>query len=297
MSAPQARAAQRAVPRSGGLGRAGDLPARARAGARRGVPGPAADGRDDLVGRGGAASRRLGALRERCSRFLARTVSASGASGPSRCCCRARVRSDGAARSCTASPASRPCMPGARAVVTLHDVTFLVRPTFGRLTHVGDGRARESGGAARGRADHGHGAPRGKRSARCSASIADASRSSTTATSPHARCTATPAGADSRALRARRRACGPVRRREAPAQEPGAADPGRARALDPDTVIVLAGHAEPYEHELRALARELGRGRRAFASSATYPTRTSRACGRWRRAPPSRRSERASGCR
>jgi glycosyltransferase involved in cell wall biosynthesis len=28
--------------------------------------------------------------------------------------------------------------------------------------------------------------------------------------------------------------------------------------LDPDTTIVLAGHAEPYELRLRALARELG---------------------------------------
>ena len=31
-----------------------------------------------------------------------------------------------------------------------------------------------------------------------------------------------------------------------------------APMLDPDTAIVLAGHAEPYEDELRALAQELG---------------------------------------
>ena len=149
-----------------------------------------------------------------------------------------------------------PVYAGARAVVTLHDVTFLVRPTFGRLTTWGMGMLVKA--AAR-RAD---GLITGTTAAReeiCAVLGVDP-----------ARFTVVHHGHEpSRAVRAS--GAEPIRERYelgssrvvlcVAAKRPHKNQELLIRAaqtLDPDIVIVLAGHAEPYELELRALARELG---------------------------------------
>jgi glycosyltransferase involved in cell wall biosynthesis len=148
-----------------------------------------------------------------------------------------------------------PVYAGARAVVTLHDVTFLLRPTFGRLTTWGMGLLVRS--AAR-RAD---GLITGTAAAReeiCSVLGVDPARfdvihhghEPARAVSPTAAAT----------LRARYEIndlrvvlCVAAKR----PHKNQALLIQAAQLLDPNTAIVLAGHAEPYELELRALAREL----------------------------------------
>jgi glycosyltransferase involved in cell wall biosynthesis len=149
-----------------------------------------------------------------------------------------------------------PVYAGARAVVTLHDVTFLVRPTFGRLTTWGMGVLVKA--AAR-RAD---GLITGTAAAReeiCTVLGVDPERftvvhhgheslSSVTATRAELIRERYELGSSRVVLcvAAKR----PHKNQELLIRA--------AQTLDPDVVIVLAGHAEPYELELRALARELG---------------------------------------
>ncbi len=153
-----------------------------------------------------------------------------------------------------------PVYAGARAVVTLHDVTFLLRPTFGPLTTWGMGLLVRA--AAR-RAD---GLITGTAAARdeiCSVLGIDPARFAvvhhghepTRATDP------TPAGelrtryalGDSRVV-----LCVAAKRPHKNQEILIRAAP----LLDPDIAIVLAGHVEPYELRLRALARELEVDRR-----------------------------------
>lgn len=149
-----------------------------------------------------------------------------------------------------------PVVPGARAVVTLHDVTFLVTPTFGRVSTMGMKLLVKA--AAR-RADAlitGTGASRQEI---CSVLDVDASRLTIVhhgheTTHVHA---PTPAAS----LRERYELNGERVILCVAAKRPHKNQELLIRAaesLDPDTVIVLAGHAEPYEHELRALAYALG---------------------------------------
>ncbi|MGO9322597.1 MAG: glycosyltransferase family 4 protein [Solirubrobacteraceae bacterium] len=149
-----------------------------------------------------------------------------------------------------------PVFPGARAVVTLHDVTFLRTPTFGRLTTWGMGALVR---IAAPRADGLITATAAAREEVCAVLGIEPSRFSVI---PHGHelarvAQATPA----EAVRARYGLEGlrvvlcvaakrPHKNQELLIRA--------ARTLDPDVAIVLAGHAEPYELELRALARALG---------------------------------------
>ncbi len=155
-----------------------------------------------------------------------------------------------------------PIHPRARAIVTLHDVTFITTPTFGRLTTWGmsalvRAAARRADGLITGTAaareeicatlgvdparftviHHGHGHGHG-----------------------HERAHALPA-TSAQAIRerynlgaARVVLCVAAKRRHKNQELLIRA----ARLLDQDVTIVLAGHPEPYELELRALADELG---------------------------------------
>jgi glycosyltransferase involved in cell wall biosynthesis len=149
-----------------------------------------------------------------------------------------------------------PVFPGARAVVTLHDVTFLVTPTFGRVTTLGMNLLVKA--AAR-RADAlitGTGAAREEI---CSVLDVDPSRLAIVHHGHEAMqaLTATPAAS----LRERYELNGERVILCVAAKRPHKNQElliRAAQSLDSDTVIVLAGHAEPYEHELRALAGALG---------------------------------------
>jgi glycosyltransferase involved in cell wall biosynthesis len=148
-----------------------------------------------------------------------------------------------------------PLHAGARAVVTLHDVTFLLRPTFGRLTTWGMGLLVRS--AAR-RAD---GLIAGSAAARdeiCSVLGIDPRRFSVihhghepnrrVASPPEDQIRARYELGDSRVVlcvAAKR----PHKNQELLVRA--------ATSLDPDVAIVLAGHAEPYERQLRELVRDL----------------------------------------
>jgi glycosyltransferase involved in cell wall biosynthesis len=148
-----------------------------------------------------------------------------------------------------------PVYAGARSVVTLHDVTFLLRPTFGRLTTWGMGVLVRS--AAR-RAD---GLITGTAAAReeiCSVLGVDPARFDVIHHG-HELARAVPHTAAA-TLRARYEIndlrvvlCVAAKR----PHKNQALLIQAAQLLDADTAIVLAGHAEPYELELRALAREL----------------------------------------
>jgi glycosyltransferase involved in cell wall biosynthesis len=149
-----------------------------------------------------------------------------------------------------------PVHAGARAVVTLHDVTFLLRPTFGRLTTWGMGLLVKT--AAR-RADALIAVTAAARDEICSVLNLDPARF-TVVHHGHALAPATRASAAD-VVRARYELenvrvvlCVAAKRPHKNQELLIRAAP----SLDPDTAIVLAGHAEPYEAELRALARELG---------------------------------------
>jgi glycosyltransferase involved in cell wall biosynthesis len=149
-----------------------------------------------------------------------------------------------------------PVFPGACAVVTLHDVTFLVTPTFGRLSTLAMGSLVKA--AAR-RADAlitGTGAARDEI---CAVLHVDPARFTVV---HHGHETmqvlaATPAASlrERYALNGERVVLCVAAKRPHKNQELLIR---AAQSLEPDTVIVLAGHAEPYEHELRALSRALG---------------------------------------
>lgn len=149
-----------------------------------------------------------------------------------------------------------PLHAGARAVVTLHDVTFLLRPTFGRLTTWGMGSLVRS--AAR-RADAlitGTAAAREEISSLlgldpASFIVVHHGHEPTRAERP------TPEHevreryvlGDSRIV-----LCVAAKRPHKNQELLLRAAP----TLDADVTIVLAGHPEPYEQKLRTLARELG---------------------------------------
>ncbi len=153
-----------------------------------------------------------------------------------------------------------PVHAGARTVVTLHDVTFLVRPTFGRLTTWGFGLLVRA--AAR-RADGLITATVAAREEICSVLGVDPARFDVV----HHGCE--PAHAERATPQAEIRAryelegmrvvlCVAAKR----PHKNQALLIRAAAALEPDVAIVLAGHAEPYERELRSLARELDLGKR-----------------------------------
>jgi glycosyltransferase involved in cell wall biosynthesis len=149
-----------------------------------------------------------------------------------------------------------PVYAGARAVVTLHDVTFLLTPTFGRVT------TRGMGLLIRAAARHADRLITGTVAAREQTSSVlgiDRARFSVVHHGHERSRDVTPtAGATIRAQYqlndARVVLCVAAKRPHKNQELLIRAAP----MLDPDTAIVLAGHAEPYEVELRALAQELG---------------------------------------
>jgi glycosyltransferase involved in cell wall biosynthesis len=149
-----------------------------------------------------------------------------------------------------------PVYAGARAVVTLHDVTFLVRSTFGRLTTWGMGLLVK---AASRRADALISGTAAARDEICSVLHLDPARFTVVhhGHEPSRPRQPTPAGTlrERYALEEQRVVLCVAAKRPHKNQELLV----RALAsLDPDTVVVLAGHVEPYETELRALAEQLG---------------------------------------
>jgi len=149
-----------------------------------------------------------------------------------------------------------PLHPGTRSVVTLHDVTFLIRPTFGRLTTLGMGFLVKA--AAR-RADALIAGSAAARDETCALLNVDPGRFSVVHHGhEHTGASAPTPEAEIRArqdLGARRviLCVAAIRPHKNQATLIRA-----AAELDEDTVVVLAGHAEPYELELRALTRDLG---------------------------------------
>jgi glycosyltransferase involved in cell wall biosynthesis len=179
-----------------------------------------------------------------------------------------------------------PVYAGVRTVVTLHDVTFLLRPTFGRLTTWGMGlliraAARRANGLITGTA-----AARdeicsvlGVAPGRFSVVHHGHERSRDVAPTPAATVRARYQLNNARVV-----LCVGVKRKHKNQELLIRA----AAMLDPDTSVVLAGHAEPYEAELRTLAQELGMAARvrfvgyvsdadleglwSIASCAAFPT-------------------------
>jgi glycosyltransferase involved in cell wall biosynthesis len=148
-----------------------------------------------------------------------------------------------------------PLCPGAASVVTMHDVTFLVRPTFGRVTTWGMGLLVRSAARA---ADALVCSTAAAREEICSVLGVDASRFTVVALG-HEPATAAPALAE-REIRARH-ALGESRVVLCVAAKRPHKNQAllieAATLLEDDVTIVLAGHAEPYERELRELARAL----------------------------------------
>jgi glycosyltransferase involved in cell wall biosynthesis len=149
-----------------------------------------------------------------------------------------------------------PIAPGARAVVTLHDVTFLITPTFGRVTSKGMELLVRSAAARAARLISGSVAARDEV---CSVLGTDPARFDVVhhgyepfigdGFSSEADLRARHGLRDARivlCLAAKR----PHKNQEVLVRA--------ATELGEDVLILLAGHAEPYEEELRALALELG---------------------------------------
>jgi glycosyltransferase involved in cell wall biosynthesis len=149
-----------------------------------------------------------------------------------------------------------PVRAGACAVVTLHDVTFLVRPTFGRVTTWGMGLLEQA--AAR-RADALITGSLAARDEICE--VLGVERAAFTVVHhgvEHVNAAA-PTGAER--IRGRFALAGARVVLCVAAKRPHKNQELLVRAaatLDADVVVVLAGHEEPYERELRALVRELG---------------------------------------
>jgi glycosyltransferase involved in cell wall biosynthesis len=149
-----------------------------------------------------------------------------------------------------------PVYAGTRAVVTLHDVTFLLTPTFGRVTTRGMGLLIRAAARRADRLITGTAAAREQTS---SVLGIDRARFSVVHHGHERSRDVTPtAGATIRAQYqlndARVVLCVAAKRPHKNQELLIRAAP----MLDPDTAFVLAGHAEPYEDELRALAQELG---------------------------------------
>jgi glycosyltransferase involved in cell wall biosynthesis len=153
-----------------------------------------------------------------------------------------------------------PVYAGARSVVTLHDVTFLVRSTFGRLTTWGMGLLVKE--AAR-RADRLLTGTRAARDEICTILGIDPQRFDIVHHGHEPVRAVTPTSAEH--VRARYELEGVSVVLCVAAKRPHKNQELLIRAaqlLDTDTAIVLAGHAEPYEATLRALAQDLGLGGR-----------------------------------
>lgn len=149
-----------------------------------------------------------------------------------------------------------PVYAGACAVVTLHDVTFLVRPTFGRVTTLGMGLLVRL--AAR-RADALITGSAAARDEICE--VLGVERSAFTVVHHGAEHADVVTPTPREAIRERFDLDGARVVLCVAAKRPHKNQELLVRAaasLDADVVIVLAGHAEPYERELRTLTRELG---------------------------------------
>ena len=147
----------------------------------------------------------------------------------------------------------RPRMP---AVVTLHDVTFMLRPTFGRVTTWGMSKLVTS---AAERADGLIAVSAAARDEICAVLGVDPSRITVIhhGHEPTRQTDAEPV----EQVRARYRLGDSRVVLCVAAKRPHKNQALLIRALPllpADVVLVLAGHAEPYEHELRQLAGELG---------------------------------------
>lgn len=149
-----------------------------------------------------------------------------------------------------------PVHPGTRAVVTLHDVTFMVRPTFGRATTIGMGMLIK---AAASRADGLIAVTAAARAEICRVLKIDESRLNVI---HNGYLPSHPERATSAEEIRRRYGLQDARVVLCvAAKRPHKNQALLIRAvpsLQADAVVVLAGHAEPYETELRRLARELG---------------------------------------
>lgn len=149
-----------------------------------------------------------------------------------------------------------PLRPRTRAVVTLHDVTFMTTPTFGRMTTWGMSTlvrvaARRADGLITGTA--------AAREEICAKLGVDPDRFTVVHHGHELAHSAERTGADEIRERYRLQGsrvvlCVAAKRRHKNQELLIRAAP----ALPVDVAIVLAGHAEPYELELRELARELG---------------------------------------
>ncbi|MEA2215000.1 MAG: hypothetical protein QOK19_561 [Solirubrobacteraceae bacterium] len=149
-----------------------------------------------------------------------------------------------------------PVLPRTTDVVTLHDVTFLREPTFGRVTTLGMGTlvriaARRASGLITGSA--------AAREEICSVLGTDPARFTVVHHGYEPRAVAEHTG--EAALRERHRlgagrliACVAAKRPHKNQELLIRAMP----LLDGDLTLVLAGHAEPYEQRLRTLSAELG---------------------------------------
>jgi glycosyltransferase involved in cell wall biosynthesis len=149
-----------------------------------------------------------------------------------------------------------PLRPGTRSVVTLHDVTFLVRRTFGRVTTAGMSTLVRA--AAR-RADALITATAAARDEICTV-LGLAPQAFTIV--PHGYDLARAAEATSADVLRERYALGEGRVVLCVAAKRPHKNQGllvqAAPMLDGDVRVVLAGHAEPYEQQLRELARARG---------------------------------------
>jgi glycosyltransferase involved in cell wall biosynthesis len=149
-----------------------------------------------------------------------------------------------------------PVYPATRSVVTLHDVTFLVNPTFGRMTTWGMGLSVKS--AAR-RADRLITGTAAARDQICSVLDVSPDRFDVIHHGHDGSPPVTPT--DEATLRSRFELAGQRVVLCVAAKRPHKNQEVLVRAaqlLDADVVIALIGHAEPYEATLRALADELG---------------------------------------
>jgi glycosyltransferase involved in cell wall biosynthesis len=153
-----------------------------------------------------------------------------------------------------------PVRPSVPSTITLHDVTFLLRHTFGRVTTFGLGQIVRR--AAR-RADSLIAGSTSARDEICRVLAVDPARFTVV---PHGAGRPPAVRAASEALLRQRYTLQDARVILCVAAKRPHKNQGlllRALPLLPaDARVVLAGHAEPYEAELRALASELGVGER-----------------------------------
>ena len=230
----------------------------------------------------------------------ARRASAGGASSPSRCCC-PLARRAGRRRSSTRLASVAPSAPGVAARRHAPRRHVLPRADVRRGDDVRHAPGRRRAARHADALITGSPPRRATRSARELGLDPAASPSSTTAHEP--RDIAAPA--PEAEVRARYE---PGRRRASCCASPPSArtrtrscSSARCAAARPATcALVLAGHPEPYDAELRELAARARASRTASRSPAGCPTPTSRRCGRspaCAALPDARRGLRAAGAR